>query len=153
MPRGESALPKWLHREDCDQCPKEVIACSFQEFGCPAELMRQQMVLHEKHSTQDHLQVVTTVASELKRKVSSLEERLSTLERQVRKPVKVCKIEGYAALKATGGTWSASFMAGDYKLKLAVWPAGVGGDHLTIRVFARKSSTAPDAFERFRDCL
>ena len=80
--------------------------------------MRQQMVLHEKHSTQDHLQVVTTVASELKRKVSSLEERLSTLERQVRKPVKVCKIEGYAALKVIGQRWSVSFAAGHYELVL-----------------------------------
>ena len=114
-----------LHRY---QCPNEVIACSFHEFGCPTELLRKQMHLHETQGIQDHLQLVTTAASELKRKVIALEQR-------PRKPLMVCKVEGYASLKATGERWLRPDFEppGDYHvIDVTVW---AGRGYLSVEIF------------------
>ena len=67
-------------REHLKECPKQVIACDFKEFGCSKCTEREKMPTHLKEDMQQHLSMLLVSHHSLLNSHRSLEERIAKLE-------------------------------------------------------------------------
>ena len=108
------------HRDK--ECGFTVVSCRYREIGCPVNLKRHDMIQHEEEDDKRHLHMALGVVTALKRTVTLLEEKSTTLKLG---ETILLKVDNFETRRQNGEIFtSPSFYTNP------------NGYHMTVRVYA-----------------